>query len=199
MMITWKHRSDTLPDPLPLELKIEIFEARLWGWQLHVADLIINGGLSQEGDRKVEAIPHSAFAALQIALVYFEVIAKYEAGYTGRESEKYFELGVLSVLPELNSFPYSSTRSLLKALYTGARCGLYHQAMTAPGVRLQHRDLPVALESGPNYLAIDPHVLIPRLKQHLADYLVRLRDAANGELRRHFEKCFDHALRGQLG
>jgi hypothetical protein len=193
MRISWRHDDDFLAGTSSIEKKVEVFEAQMWGWQLHVADLIVNGGRNHEDDRDVEAIPHAAFAALQVALVYFEAIAKYEAGFTGRDSRKYFEAGILSVFPNIAALPYAPTQRSLELLYEGARCGLYHLAMTAPGIALARTGQAISFTSTPTRIVIDPHVLIPQLKRHFAEYVTRLRDPTEVKLRERFAKCFDHA------
>jgi hypothetical protein len=52
MQITWKQSDTDLVWPLTVEQKIDIFYEQLWGWQLHVADLIANGGDALEGEAK---------------------------------------------------------------------------------------------------------------------------------------------------
>ena len=81
MKITWTHDSSEIPWPPSFEQKVDIFYHRHLGWQLHVADLVSNGGdpLSH-GDAvtPLPAVPHSGFAVLQICLSYFETIAQYQ-------------------------------------------------------------------------------------------------------------------------
>src|SRR5437016_4148448 len=104
MWITWKHRDVDLAWPVTLEQKIEIFYQQAWGWQLHVADLIANGGYPLGGEAKVQPIRHSGFAVLQICLSYFETIGQYRALATGG-SKRYFKAGVQAVLPGLQTIP----------------------------------------------------------------------------------------------
>ena len=108
MLISWKHDDATFHGALTFDQKIEVFYERIWGWQLHVAEICLNGGRSHDGRDTAEAIPHSAFAAMQIMLSYFEMIAKYEDGFVPKtpkqgESPKYFKRGVQSVFPALES------------------------------------------------------------------------------------------------
>lgn len=193
MQISWKHDDTYLAGQPTLDRKIDVFEARMWGWQLHVADLIVNGGQDHAGKGRIEPLPHAAFAALQVALVYFEAIAKYETGYTGKESRKYFIDGLLSVFPEVATLP--DTERFLNRLYEGARCGLYHMSMTASGIALERtgQAFSFSFSEVPPTIVIDPHVLIPALKIHFDQYIARLRDPAESSLRRNFAKCFEHA------
>lgn len=79
MRITWKDEDDNLAWPIRIEKKIDIFYQQALGWQLHIADLVVNGGLPLDGGTTVQAIKHSGFAVLQICLSYFETIGKYQA------------------------------------------------------------------------------------------------------------------------
>jgi len=43
LWITWKHEHTDFGD-LTFEQKVEIFYEQTLGWQLHIADLVANGG-----------------------------------------------------------------------------------------------------------------------------------------------------------
>lgn len=193
--ISWKHEDTYLGRNASPEREIDVFEAQVWGWQLHVADLMLNGGRDHDGN-EVAAIPHSAFAALQVGLVYFEAIARYEAGYTGtRKSKEYFKKGLRAVFPSIASSRDAATERLLDELYVGARCGLYHMSMTAPGIALLHTTTSEAISLGKDQILIDPHKMITALKDHFASYVHRLRDSTESNLQRNFKKSFDQARR----
>jgi hypothetical protein len=44
MQITWNRKETDFSWPVSFEEKVEIFYQRALGWQLHIADLIANGG-----------------------------------------------------------------------------------------------------------------------------------------------------------
>lgn len=71
MQVSRKHNDADLAWPLKIEDKINIFYEQVWGWQLHVADLIANGKCPIDGEAGVQSIPDSGFAVLQICLSYF--------------------------------------------------------------------------------------------------------------------------------
>lgn len=189
--------------PLSLEDKITLFEDRMLGWKLNIADQLING--SQER----LPIQHSGYAVLDIVFSYFEMIAKYEAGFTGRESKKYFKQGVYSVFPELKNIsppapaplsPVGNIVSLLDTvldmMYEGIRCGLYHSGITNGKIFLTGEiKTPIAFELQYQMLIVNPHLLVPKLKIHLHDYVGRLRDANNTDLRTKFEVRYDFDTR----
>jgi hypothetical protein len=194
MLITWKQRQSDLPWPPRLEEKVEIFYQRALGWQLHIADLLANGGKPLEDkDPPVRPLRHSGFAVLQICLSYFETIGQYEQRkHTTKRPAEYFKEGVRSVFLELIARHGKHVEGLLTKLYQGARCGLYHNSMTMPGVGLgQPSDgKSIAFDPTANRLAIGPERLTKALKNHLEKYRARLLDAKNADLRLKFEKCF---------
>jgi hypothetical protein len=192
MWIAWNIRDTDLAWPLTIEKKIDIFCQQTLGWQLHVADLIINGGKPLDGDTRIESVPHSGFAVLQICLSYFETIGKYRAlGTTNGEN---FRAGAQEVLPELQHVPDRVRKSLLGALYKGARCGLYHNSRTARGVGLGQPSSGEAVVYDPDaqVLVINPHRLPQVLKCHLEHYRTELLDSNNADARRHFQSQFDN-------
>jgi hypothetical protein len=191
MWITWKHRETDFASPPSLEDKITIFQERVYGWQLNIADILANG---QTQGATLPAVPHSDFAGLQIQLAYFEAIAKYEAGYVGdRESFSHFKKGVRLVFPALDSEDKRRVDSLLELLWKKGRCGLYHGSMPGVGILIGDlSDVAMAFISKPPQLVIDPHRLPKELKRHLAAYVETLRDIRNAELRANFEARFDY-------
>jgi hypothetical protein len=197
MYITWKHEDTEFPFPLKVDDKITIFYERIFGWQLHIADLCLNGGLDHRGVNQVCIIPHSAFAAMQIMLAYFEMIAKYEDGFIPKnpkqgESAKYFKLGVKSVFPELGKQSQTDVDSFLETFYEKARCGLSHMAQAEAGIVLTG-DLQelMRFDTANKVLIINPHRLPAVLKKHLEAYRKRLIDPANVDLQQKFHKRFD--------
>ena len=194
MWITWKHQDTDISSPPSFEEKVEIFYHRALGWQLHIADLIANGGHVFGESRSVQKIPHSGFAVLQICLSYFETIGQYEQRNPGtKRSSGYFKEGVQSVLPELHVNHGNAVDDFLTRLYKGARCGLYHNSMTVPGVGLGQPvgEEPIAYNSKSRVLAISSERLPKALKTHLEEFRTKLLDSHNVGLRRNFERRFD--------
>ena len=68
MWITWKHQDSQLSWPLTFEQKVDLFYEQTLGWQLHIADLVANGGTAFGEDGRREgnaacAIRYSGLAA----------------------------------------------------------------------------------------------------------------------------------------
>lgn len=199
MWISPSYRDTDFPAPMSLDDKITIFEDRTLGWKLDIADRIING------TEAAAAIPHSGYATLDIVFSYFELVGKYEAGYAdlGR-SEDFFKEGVYSIFPALRSDSPDLEAAgvigdvrpvideVLDIMYSGVRCGIYHSGITDGRVVLtsdvRH---PLAFDPQSGVLVINPHRLVPALKEHLQGYISRLREEANQDLRNNFESRFD--------
>lgn len=178
------HKRNNFPDVLTIDHKIQIFYERVSGWQLDIADKVINGFTDEKG-KVIDGINGSGFAALNIMLSYFEMVAKYKDGYceTGKSPE-YFEKGFKMVFPEFDVYPW-----LPEKIYKNARCGLYHHGMTEEGVILKGEGLPPITPLDGEKLIINPHTLVLKLKAHLEKYIAELRTDKNFQSK--FEKRFD--------
>lgn len=194
MWITPNHQDSDFTYPLSLDDKITIFLASVYGWQLDIADKCINTQEDQNGNIVSRPIKHSGFAVLHIVLSYFEMIAKFQDGFAAMgRSKHFFKQGVLSVFPTLRNHPIDIVDRLINLLYEGGRCGLYHSGATNPHIILtKDIDAPLAFADSPEpKLVINPHLLVPALKMHLAEYGKQLRDSTKKLLRGNFERRFD--------
>jgi hypothetical protein len=179
----------------PLKKKINIFYQRVMGWQLHIADMIANGGIPLAGGEPMKQVRHSGFAVLHICLSYFETVG-HCLGSNGRPA---FKEGVRSVFPGLlGSYGADDSESWLEVLYVGARCGMYHNSMTVPGVGLGQpaRNDVMAYDPVRKRLVISPERLPRALKEHLEQFRACLLDPSNVDLRCRFEHRFneDHGI-----
>lgn len=208
MWISPSYQDTDFSWPLSLDDKIKIFEDRTLGWQLDIADKCINGERDPSGHVIAQPIRHSGFAALHIVLSYFEMIAKHQHGFDrDGSSRRYFRKGVFSVFPTLVSSDRVIVDQIVDLLYQGVRCGLYHAAITDPRIVLtgnlnssmifETHNLTSAsnapLHLGPKHvrLVLNPHILVPTLKAHFAEYCEKLENPANICLRQNFERRFD--------
>lgn len=194
MWITWKREDTNTPWPPAFEEKVEIFYERALGWQLHIADLVANGGQPLGESFSVKRFEHSDFAVLQICLSYFETVGHYSRLNPGTGINGYFfKEGVRAVFPELLSSYGEAVENLLERLYVGARCGLYHNSMTIPGVGVGRPPGESALAFDPDskHLVISAKRLTTTLKHHLCEFRTQLLDPQNVDLRQNFERRFD--------
>jgi hypothetical protein len=182
-----------------LELKIDVFLARIDGWHLEVADRCINGWENPDGQPcinaihnglKLKHIPDSGWAVLQIVLNYFEIIGLFKFFKKSKVKDRQFlfEKGVFDVFPEFSG----QKPNIAGILYSDLRGGLYHAGMKSGRIFLRHAEPPLALryDHQNNLLVVDPHVFVPRLRQHLAEYGERLRHPDETALRAKFDAAY---------
>jgi hypothetical protein len=196
MWITWKHEDTDFALSLTFEQKVDVFVEQTLGWQLHIADLVANGGTTF-GEFKigkagygVPAIRHSGFAVLHICFSYVELVGSLVQA-TRQSPSKTFEAG-LRVIPGLIDASQVNT-AVIRRLYEAARCGLYHEGRTRPGVGLGHPPdgNAIASDPGTGTIGISPERLPKVLKAHLERLRLELLDKSNVGLRHRFEQRFD--------
>jgi hypothetical protein len=203
MQITWKHQNTDFVYPINLETienKIEIFYEQCYGWQLHIADLMANGGRGLgSDDTQYKPLRHSGFAVLQLCLSYFETIGKFRDGYTKPDkSGHYFRCGFKSIFASLIAgLPVPILDALIDRLYQDGRNGLYHASMVGRNLGLGQCEgafqfvLPDQHTLPDGFLVICPENLPRILKEHLTEFRKELLNPNNAELRANFEKRFD--------
>lgn len=177
--ISPKHTTLDFPDGWTTNDKIDVFIARIDGWQIGIAKEIIQKG-----------IPHRGFALLHIIFSYFEMLGKYLYGYLGDDrSGLYFRKGVKATFPEIGA----DEEALMDILYKSVRNGLYHIGMTKINVQLRD-DIPgsIAFHAQKRLLAISPDRLVQDIDIRFHDYATELKDPSKTELRRNFESRFDY-------
>ena len=176
--ISPEHNSDDFEGELSIDDKIEVFIARVKGWQIQPAM-----------DMREKRIPHRGFAQLLIVTSYFEMIGKYRAGFVGEGSSgKYFKEGLLYTFPDLPE----EEKKLLDAFYKSVRNGLYHVGMTKPNVII-FDGIPKSFgyhdESGA--IALSPDRFVEDISIRFDAFADELRDKSNEILRSNFQARFD--------
>jgi hypothetical protein len=197
MFISWKDDDASLTWPLTFEQKVELFYDQAVGWQLHIADLVANGGIAfgEGGSRDGEAvvsIRHSGFAVLQICLSYLETVGNYTGNDTS--SKAAFRAGAREVFPELGMMPPDLAEAFIDSMYKDARCGLYHNVRSARvGLGTISNGSAYALDTSGRRprVVFSPERLPKVLLNHLEGFRERLLNPTNSALRTSFERAFD--------
>lgn len=177
--ISPNHTAEEFQGHWTLDDKIEVFIARVEGWQIDVA---------LEIERK--KILNREVAILMILFGFFEMIGKYIHGYLGTlNSEKFFRKGLLEVFPDISL----RDQKLLKALYHNVRCGLFHVSRPGSNVIIQN-SAPgsIGYNEEHNMLMISPSILANDLKVFFTGFSEALRNPKNSDLRANFKKRFDY-------
>jgi len=182
-----KHTTEDFKNGWNLDDKIEVFIARVEGWQLGIARDMIERN-----------IPGRQFAILMIVMSYFEMIAKYRDGFIeeakGRrrgegKSAHFFKEGLKDVFPDM-ALPEDEL--VLSGIYESVRNGLYHAGGTRSNVILTDKTLnTIGYNAITGAIAIDPDLMVKELLRHFVQFASKLRDQANASLRANFEARFD--------
>ena len=168
------------PDQWSLDFKIDVYERSTIGWQLDIAAKL-PGALGE----------HAGYAALAVLLSYPEKAWQVENGESSVGKSKVAWVAGLAKMLGIDLTAESS--EALSSLYSTLRCGLAHNGMTKPGVLLSDQ-YPSPLEFCNGETRINPWRWAPCFAEHLADYVARLRDVEQSELRSRFETRFDLEL-----
>lgn len=191
MAIAWSPKFSNKDFPMEydqwlIEDKIKLFEDQTIGWQLEIADDIIN--------KNAENNRHAGFAILAILFSYFEMIGKYIKGANTRESKKYFRIGLLDVFPE-----FAVNERIVDILYSEARCGMYHQAIVGKRIVLsrKYNKAIVQDKNDTEIVVIDPHSLTTLLIKHFNGYIGCLKKN-NTVSRQNFITRFDYLKRRKV-
>ncbi len=199
MWISWKHEDTDFTWPLRFEQKVDLFYEQTLGWQLHIADLVANGGTTfgefklGTAGYEVPRIRHSGFAVMHICFSYIELIGSLVQS-TPQGPTKTFAAG-LGAIPGLIDASQIS-EAVINRIYGGARCGFYHEGRPRPGIGLAQPADGNAIACDPvsGAVIISPERLPRVLKAHLDQIRVQLLDATNTALRQRFEERFDHGF-----
>jgi hypothetical protein len=120
------------------------------------------------------------------------LIAKYEEGFNAEgKSEEYFKKGIELVFPGFKPIPSQIKEGILKDLYRGARCGLYHGGMTSGYISVGGGDYDLHYDPNTRRTVIAPHKLAKTVETHFHQYIERLKDLKNSDLRKKFELRYD--------
>jgi len=169
-----------------LDQKIEIFEDRVMGWQIDIAEelrrLIVD--LKNNGT----TIQHAGFGLLSILFSYFEMLTQYKQGTDSKnKSTDFLKKGLEDV------FPKKFTDDERKDIADLVRNGLYHSTFTKKGVLL-HGDYSDSIAIKCGIVLVNPHKMVDDIKTHFQKYIADLKSRKDATEVANFEKMYDHAM-----
>lgn len=166
-------REQLNPD-LCIEDKIIIFERQVNGWFLDPASALV-----EKED--------NGFIVLMIATAYIEGVEQYRQGKSSnKQSNSFFKKGVKRIF---QLYPLYDHR--LDRFYSELRCGLFHNGMTGPNIRIQSElyDKPIDF-SDKNITKINQKLFLEKVREDFKKYLADLRNRTETELRDHFNNMY---------
>ena len=178
-LLSPKHFADQFEGEWKFSDKVDVFEARIQGWQLDIA-----------WDLAKRDMQKNQLAVIHLVTTYFEMIGKYIEGFIGdRSSKRYFKVGLRNVLPDIGDREIQ----FMNSVYLNLRCGLYHLGRPAANVILD-KAAPGALGYNEEHdlIIINPTKLLTKVQASFDAYVKGLRHTSNRHLRSNFEVRFDH-------
>jgi hypothetical protein len=182
------HR-DAFPGGPDYEGKLRIFESAVRGWQLGIAEQLINGNNGNP------LIPDSGFATLAIVASYPEMYWQYRRNESsdGRSGQAWRE-GIIEILQLVNS---EGNRAAMDRVYRLARCGLFHDGRTRLDVLLSGEFAHAISVDEQGVVRVNPHRLTRALLDHFETYVAALRQEGEAsEIGGNFSRRFDEDYRG---
>lgn len=177
-----------------LKDRIDVLEDQVEGWILNHAKALASDQYNFH--------QHSGLAILMLTVSYFEPIACYLAGCgSDNKSKEFFKSGFMEVFEDTASSitlagikdPESVIQKMVDAFYDEIRCGLFHEAMIRGRVIIRRDTAPLGwmIEQSTGKvgaIVIDPIRFLGTVEAHFKNYIQRLRDPDESELRSNFEK-----------
>ncbi|HYO87611.1 MAG TPA: hypothetical protein VER79_03130 [Candidatus Limnocylindrales bacterium] len=157
-----------------INIKIEVYRARVLGWFLDVAKGIVADGRAP-GD----------YVAVMVALSYIEGLEQFREGKeTPRSSSaSWFRRSASRIFPE-------QSEEVLQRIWKETRCGLFHAGFPSGKIYLSH-DRRSAIEVDGDRIYINPNEFVDRVVCHFLYYIDELQNERNADLRKHFEQLWD--------
>ncbi|MBL7197738.1 MAG: hypothetical protein ISS47_06530 [Candidatus Omnitrophica bacterium] len=153
-----------------IDTKILVYEDRVSGWFLNIAECLKNDN-------------EAGFVILQIAVTYIEGNQQLREGKSSkRNSENFFIKGMRRIF-EKEDVP----EAVISHFYEQVRCGLFHDGMTGDHVFISSsRQEAVRIIN--NVIYINSHKFLDKIKEDFQNYVSDLRN--NKDLRKNFDKMF---------
>ena len=174
--------SAQLPSPLKPADKVRLYDERVRGFQLDIAQQML--GVDATGNSRN---PWAGFASLAVVFSYFEAYEQHRSGVSTEKgcSGRAFQCGVLDVFPRL-----VATGEQLDALWKRLRCGQSHCGNPKGGIVIGpgYQD-PLEYAAADDTWYINPEKLIVALQEHHKQYVSTLVSPSPALTR--FEKIFD--------
>jgi len=179
--------SDQVPSPLTPAFKVRLYDERVRGFQLDIAEQMLGIDPTTGNTR----IPWAGFASLAVVFSYFEA---YEQHHSGVSTEKggscnAFQRGVLDVFPQLDA-----TSVQLRALWKRLRCALYHRGNPTGGIVIgPSYESPLEYSLTDDTWYVNPEKLISALQEDHKRYVTTLGGTSPALTK--FERIFDESWR----
>ena len=158
-------------EPNDIDNKIIIYERQVKEWFLNRASKLMRG-------------KYNGFIVLMICMSYLEGVEQYIQGQSSnRNSNRMFRISLERIYPE------QFTENNLSRLYNQSRVGLFHDGMVRGDIIISaYFDNPI--EFTDQDIKINPRRLLIDIKKDFKNYISKLKDVNNIEMRNNFHQMF---------
>ncbi len=201
MWISPNHRVEDFSQPYSIDDLITIYEDRVRGWFLDIADKLTENVAAD-------------FATLMIVTAFFEGHAIYLEGKDSKDrSREAFKVGFKEVMRSQWTGSEKDLDATADMLWAQVRIGLFHTGMVYSQVGLfrgteTEEHPPVKIYPGselmpglkePDYLVLNALKLLKIVQEYFGKYIACLRDPNNSQERENFRKGWEicHKTRSQ--
>ena len=179
-MISPNYDVTKLTKPVSIETYIDIYEDRIRFWMIEPAKIL-------------SRYQHGGYAICSLLVSYFESFAIYLTGENSQnKSKKFISEGLFSVFPYLLEKKYTPEQieEIKTIMYVNFRCGLYHTGLPKDKIILVQSKYPFTYATNSNEnvveLQVDTSKLILAIEHHFNNYVCKLRDKNEIEIRENF-------------
>jgi hypothetical protein len=181
-----QHYLDTHVKVDNLETRVAIYEDQVRGW-FHDQARILE-----------KASDGAGFVILLVVLSYVEGHAIFYRGEDSKyKSEEFFIGAFEAIFLQSSKDDPNKLKSAIKELYNQLRNGLFHTGITRSKVVLSG-DFPYSVRFEPDptsdqvsRIQVNPHKMLREVEDHLAHYVMRLRNPDETQLRENFNKAWN--------
>jgi hypothetical protein len=180
--ISRNYLNTSFPDP-SIDEKIEVFEDRVIGWQIEIAETI------EKLIRTEPSMHHAGYALVSVLFSCFEMMAQFIEGKpSDGGSKKAFVRGFKYVYPGTKLMDAE-----IEGIYSKIRCGMYHDGHTKFGTLISS-SYPDTFSVNGDTTLLNPHKLVADVKNHFQGYVSTLKDKMKTTERNNFEATYDGGM-----
>jgi len=156
-----------------IKTKILIYEDCVKNWFFHYG-------------HKLKTDYNAGFIILQIAISQIEGVEQYQCGNSSQSNSKItFRAGFKKIFSSINV-----ADSLIDEFYIHCRCGLLHDGMTRPPVKISEK-FTSPFEYKDNYIQINPQFFFDAVSDYFDNYIEKLKNPSKNKfLLDNFEKIW---------
>jgi len=167
--------NNTKLNPNILEDKIKIYEREVEEWFLKPTLKLLND----------ENVFNNSFLILMTCMSYIEGVEQYKKGSTSNRNSKVFFISSMNEI-----FPNQFKEGNINKLYSDVRNGLFHNGMSKSSMIFNNTYIDALKFEDNGIIRINPTKFLKAISNDFSNYVQKLNDTQNTELRSNFNNIF---------